>query len=517
MRECNSTLKFKSIDDILSYMDDYISLKQSNTAKSIGILFESDGINCFYDSGTSKVVTIDLQTKNLLEMIINGDVLREEVIKESYIDEIAADKFVDFVNSEDLLKGFQINSLHCDSYLRYVHNSIQTGTTQIILELTEACNMRCIYCIYNENYEQNRNFSAKKMSKTTAFKAIDYLIENGDKKEISVTFYGGEPLIEFNLLREIIEYSKKVLSGRKINYSFTTNLTLLTKDMADYFSTVDNLTILCSIDGPKDIHDKYRIYADGSGTFDDVYKNFEILCMSCKSNPSITISANAVYTPPFSKDKPKKIDDFFRNVEFLEKTFNYQLGYPSPGSLPKKFLKEIPEGDMSLIEWKNEEIRDNVSLELFKEISTLSSLEKVHNRVITKSKSNIVPQNGCCVAGFRRLYVNVVGDFLPCERVGYSPILGNINTGIDLDVIYSKYIFEFSDVWSNYCNDCWSAKMCSSCFINKMDSNGVRKPDLEACEIVKFSNKRNLEIYHNILLNSPEKLEFLNFINTNRK
>ena len=229
----------------------------------------------------------------------------------------------------------------------------------------------------------------------------------------------------------------------------------------------------------------------------------------CKSNDTMSIAVNAVYAPPYYKEKPEIIDRFFKNLDFVKHNFNYHLGYPSKGSLPKHIFESMPKGDTSLLNWQDKELLGNSSFASFKETTAISSLEKIHNRIITNYQSDIVPQNGCCVAGYRRLYVTTTGKFLACERIGNSPILGDVDRGIDLDVVYSKYIFDYSNKWLKYCNDCWSAKICSTCFVDKMDVDGVKDPDIDECNIVRFLNIKNLSRYHYLLQKYPYKLLYL--------
>lgn len=90
---------------------------------------------------------------------------------------------------------------------------------------------------------------------------------------------------------------------------------------------------------------------------------------------------------------------------------------------------------MSIQNWQNELVRQVNSFEVLKESSVSKGYDKIHKRWITLSASNKVSLNGCCTPGYQRLYVKTNGDLLPFERVGYSPTIGNILTGIDLDAI----------------------------------------------------------------------------------
>lgn len=149
---------------------------------------------------------------------------------------------------------------------------------QVTLELTEKCNLRCRYCIYNEDYDEKRNHGTKDMTKEVATAAIDYANAHGDvEKGIAVTFYGGEPLVNFDLLKYCIDYSTKTITNKGLSFSMTTNATLMTKEIAQFLASVDGLSVLCSIDGPEAIHNSYRKYINGEGTFKEAIRGLKYL------------------------------------------------------------------------------------------------------------------------------------------------------------------------------------------------------------------------------------------------
>lgn len=502
---------FENFSELFNYIQEYKKEKPAQTALSIGKIFSEHNFYYFYDSGTSKVVMLDNDIAQLFELLISSNKSLDELNQYIYAHNVNVHELMTSINEEDLFKGFKIKHLYNDISLEYIKNEMNTGTTQLILELTGKCNMRCRYCIYHDGYPHNRAFTSKRMSSDTALKSIDYMKLYGDQQEVSITFYGGEPLLEFELLKEVIEYSKVALAGRTIQFSFTTNLSVLTPKMAEYFSTVDNLSILCSIDGPKEIHDMYRVYKNGSGSFDDVFKKFKLLnSVARKNGKEMHISANAVYMPPFSEEKVSQIDDFFTNLDFTHEDFRYQLGYAGPGTVPEELLKSSDYNDQSLRQWQDKQISITSNLEEIKEQTIFNSLDRIHKRSVTKRATNFVPMNGCCVVGSRRLFVSADGDFLACERIGNSPSIGNINQGIIEEKIYKKYVYEFSEVWENICSDCWAAKLCSSCYVDRMDSSGVREPDLAECEYYRSTTERSLRNYHNLLRTSPEQLAIFN-------
>jgi uncharacterized protein len=156
---------------------------------------------------------------------------------------------------------------------------LRYGIQQLILNVTEDCNFRCKYCTYSEYYEYTRPRSEKCMVFSVAKKAIDQfimLLKEGQRfnplREPSIGFYGGEPLLNFDLIKDCIEYVETIDDDFGIIYNITTNGSLLDKHKADWLMEHD-FTIAVSLDGPEEEHDRNRIYSDGKGTFRNVMKN----------------------------------------------------------------------------------------------------------------------------------------------------------------------------------------------------------------------------------------------------
>ncbi|WP_336247428.1 radical SAM protein [Methanothrix soehngenii] len=152
----------------------------------------------------------------------------------------------------------------------------------------------CRYCSFSDFYEYNRGYSDKYMDFDTAKKAIDYfisLLNEGKKynpiRKPALGFYGGEPLLNFGLIKKCIEYIESIYNDYEIIYTITTNGSMLDKKRANWLMEHDFI-IFVSLDGPEDEHDRLRIYENGKGSFRDVIKNVtriirkgykEIYCM----------------------------------------------------------------------------------------------------------------------------------------------------------------------------------------------------------------------------------------------
>ena len=223
--------------------------------KRLGMIFATgeDKIY-FYDSGSGKVIECSDVDKQIFEYILNNEIAVVEAFKNK-------PELLEFIKKENIIKCPERQEFFIPSKEEN-KEALKGSCNQIIIELTEACNLRCEYCIYNEHHPNYRGFSTKRMSFELAKSSIDYVLKNSKKDEFSLTFYGGEPLLEFDLMKECIEYTLKEYPVLKLDVSFTSNLTLLTEDMIDYFNNTNlqSINIMCSLDGPQIYHDRYRKY-----------------------------------------------------------------------------------------------------------------------------------------------------------------------------------------------------------------------------------------------------------------
>ena len=125
----------------------------------------------------------------------------------------------------NLLRMPPLETLCCD-YHEDICQQIDHNLAQLILEVTQRCNFRCKYCIYNSSYEGNHDFSAANMSWDTAKQAIDYLFaHSAERKNIYLTFYGGEPLLQFDLIKQATLYAQNLATqeSRNLYFNLTTN------------------------------------------------------------------------------------------------------------------------------------------------------------------------------------------------------------------------------------------------------------------------------------------------------
>ncbi|ETU65126.1 MULTISPECIES: radical SAM protein [Bacillota] len=189
-------------EDILDKIKSKI---QCRNYKRLGRCFESNNKKYFYDLGTGKIFQVEPEVFDLLNLILDNK--WDEAVKIS--SQSKSDVYESIIN-ENILLAPELNS-YIGVQISDLENQLLRNRAQITLELTEKCNMRCKYCIYQEGQGGYREFGNHDMTFEVAKLAIDDLIEHSqDEKVIFVSFYGGEPLLKFDLLKQCIDYCETI-------------------------------------------------------------------------------------------------------------------------------------------------------------------------------------------------------------------------------------------------------------------------------------------------------------------
>ena len=145
----------------------------------------------------------------------------------------------------------------------------------LTLEITHMCNLNCEYCSYGKHYHRYRSHGNKTIDVSVAEQAIKHYL-NIPQSGGTITFYGGEPLLEFDLIRHLVLFAEAYyhsIGKEQLSFSITTNGTLLSDEII-HFLVEHKFSIFVSIDGDRESHNQYRRYkADGRGSFDDIEKN----------------------------------------------------------------------------------------------------------------------------------------------------------------------------------------------------------------------------------------------------
>ena len=361
---------------------------------------------------------------------------------------------------------------------------------QLILQVTQQCNLRCEYCAYSGKYEGNRTHAAKRMDFGTAKKAIDFFLEHSSEmKEVAIGFYGGEPLLELGLIRQCVNYINEQVEGKHIRYGLTTNGTLL-KGEAVQLLLENDFTIGISLDGSKEEHDVSRKFANGQGSFDVVIRNIQDLT---RRYPDYVRDHVSIYTTVNPYMNLECVLEYFSTEEFLhDKAIMFNT------MVPRNLKEEIPYRESYYQIRKYEYLKALYSMigkldEKYVSKLTTQSVGiamKLRKQLHMRSElSSATHPGGPCLPGVLRLFVNCDGNFYPCERVGeeldYYRI-GSVDEGFRMD--HMKRLLNVGKLTEEECIHCWNLRQCMMCS-NEIDLRGEKEPTrknkLAACRSKK--------------------------------
>lgn len=491
-----------------------MALKKSERMYSQGIAFSTDSNAYFYDTGTGNVIHLDDDSAPIINALFDDSIGSHEFQNMLVKDEVV-DSIVEFLQKENLL--MRPDEAHFFDMTKYLCEE-GLECQQLIIELTGQCNLRCKYCVYNEHYEHNREFNEEYIDFNTARKAIDYAYAHRSSKNFAIGFYGGEPLLNFRVMRECIDYCINTYKAVSPVFAFTSNLTLMTKEIAEYLAQVPNMSIIVSLDGPKDIQNRNRTFANGAPTFDAVYHGLKLLCEAIKEhNSNCQLNINSVFMPPFTKERFEQINAFFESLSFLPENSSVTATYPAPGSITTDFLlqardqEENQEKEIEWVSWAINKVKQGGKLPNSPNLySSLMNrmLGDIFNRRVTKLPTDTHCWNACCIPGNRRLYVCTDGTYKLCEKMGESPSIGNVDAGIDFSSIKEYYLDQYERASLPDCTNCWAVNLCSVCYCSCYNENGVDiEQKREKCQYAKETALVWLRLYYEIYENNPEIIE----------
>lgn len=378
-------------------------------------------------------------------------------------------------HKEKIDKKFEINK---DDWFN------KKALTSLLINISHDCNLRCKYCYGDGGYYGKER---ELMTVERAKEIIDYWFKYLyiGKEKINVTFFGGEPLMNKEVLIFSVNYINDLLSKYKKspNYGMTTNGTILDKDILELL-VKNNFKLILSIDGGREIDNKNRPYVSGKGSFDTVKENIGHL----KKYYS-RLSARLTLTHEDVKDFAKSVKEIWnlgvQNVMYdIVSTNNIKF------KLTKEDLKLLKPQIQELSEITYESMISDGN-KILKPLLSISS--ELHNKIFNP---------GCPYDSKKILAVDPDGDIFKCHRLtGDSKFnVGNISTGLDWDKYnqHNKII----------CNDCWANNLCHKCAqANYVENGDVNKPYEVWCEHRKMLIKEGIKLYIKINNNHPDKVD----------
>ena len=401
-----------------------------------------------YDRGTSSILVVEDTEFDALKRIEAGAGSDEDMkllrryVKQGYLPE---------------------NSIKKIAYLEKFQFDLNSHVRALTLQVTQDCNLRCSYCVYGGGYEHQRTHNKKRMPLDTMKKAVDFaMARSREVDEFALGLYGGEPLLAMDSIRSCIGYVKEHYAGRKFLYTITTNGTLLNDDNISFF--IENgVRISISFDGPRELHDMNRVYADGRGSFDDIMRKMEYIkerypeffekisflstiapgvdfsCVNDFFEAETVISDSAISTNTVNSYSAKK-DVVYDELYYSTATYQQMKALMAALGLysEKKVSKLFRAG--------------------------LSQAELLYQSMPKTRISDTAHPGGPCIPGAMRLFVSTDGTLYPCERVSEGSEvmkIGHVDTGFDLAKI--ENLLNVGRLTEEECKTCWNFFSCNLC------------------------------------------------------
>jgi uncharacterized protein len=339
----------------------------------------------------------------------------------------------------------------------------------LVLNVNTGCNLSCTYC-YKEDLEIPAQ--GKKMTVETALKSVDLLFSgSGARDRLSLVFFGGEPLTNVPVIRAAVAYAneKSSQSSKKVQFSLTTNATLLTEELVDFFAQ-HHFGISISIDGPKAMHDRHRVTVGGRGTYDLVAKKARMLLSRLKSRP---VSARVTLT-----HASQSVIEIFDHLR-------YEIGFDEVGIAPVTAGKVdgfgLDRADRHAFFEQLTELGERYVQEAI--LGRNLGFANIHQSMLDLAHGNrkLVP----CGAGVGLLAVDMQGKLNLCHRFTGSnlPTFGDLTRGVDHPRLNS-FLAEAQDRGARGCATCRIRNLCSGgCYHdNYTSTSDPLTPSYQHCD-----------------------------------
>ena len=315
----------------------------------------------------------------------------------------------------------------------------------LCLHVAHTCNLNCAYCFASQGkYHGERAI----MSLDVAKRALDFLIENsGSRRNLEVDFFGGEPLMNFEMIKELVAYARSIEKEHNKNFRFTltTNGVLIDDDVIE-FANKEMSNVVLSLDGRKEVHDRYRVDYVGNGSWEKIVPKFQKL-VEARGHKDYYMRGTFTHAnPDFLEDIKQMLDLGFTELSM------------EPVVCAEGDPAELTQEDLPIV------------LEQYEKLAELMIERDKEGRPFTFYHYMIDLQGGPCIykrisgcgSGTEYMAVTPWGDLYPCHQfVGDEKFcLGNIWDGVKNTEIQKE--FAGCNVYAREeCRDCWARLYCS--------------------------------------------------------
>lgn len=375
----------------------------------------------------------------------------------------------------------------------------QKDISSIHLFVDTNCNLRCNYCYVFKEIGQGKKKHKKEkkaMTFSVAKKSIDFLMnEAKDAKECLIYFFGGEPLLNFDIIKKTVNYAigQARKRSKKLFFKIATNGTLLTSQIMDFFNRY-HFAIVLSIDGPKEAHDSLRFMGKEKSCFDLLTPKIKQLLGKINPHNVVARATLTRYHTDITKIFNGLAELGFKIIEISPATGPDTDDY----TIKMGDLEEIKKQYLKFTRFYIEKIKKGVYI-------SFTPFAKIM-KIVAQPKRNYY----ACFAGKSHLAISPQGELFPCHKFvnieGFQ--MGNVFTGLRPDA--RKIYFQNHVDSIKKCSNCWVRYYCGGgCFYQALVNNGnIKEPDPLRCEFFKEVMKFAILVYSEIGKENRTRLLF---------
>ena len=430
-----------------------------------------------WDTEGGSLFNIDFPVFLLLKNEYNTDLLPTE-------DEIRAyNELTDEVKREareEIEELKQLGYLFAEDK-DFVYKGKRTDIKALCLHICHDCNLKCKYCFASEGtYNTERDYMSLEVAKS----AIDFLVKNsGTRRSLEVDFFGGEPLLNLDVVKGCVEYARSLekTCGKVFNFTMTTNCVLLDEEICEYLNK-EMVNVVLSIDGRKCVHDTARITSQGTGSYEAVLDGAKLM-RKIRGDKQYYVRGTFTHNNlDFSEDVKSLSDMGFDQISVE----HVVLDDSHPMALKKEDYPKI-----------KSEYEKLANLYLDRK-GTPKAFNFFHFMIDLKHGPCLNKRLTGCGAGAEYLAISPIGDIYPCHQfVGETDYrMGSVLDGsFNRDI---QSVFAGIDVTKKpECKDCFAKYYCSGgCIAASHHYMGdLKKPYDRSCELMKKRYELAMAIY----------------------
>ena len=421
--------------------------------------FKLGGLNIVLDVFSGSVHIVDDIAFDMINMF--EDKTEDEIVTAilSKYNEITKEEIADGLSQIAELKA--MGKLFTEDTFSEIAGSLKAKTSGVVkalcLHIAHTCNLNCSYCFASQGkFNGERGLMSFEVGK----RALDFLIENsGTRHNLEVDFFGGEPLMNFQVVKDLVAYARSIEKDANKNFRFTltTNGVLVDDDVID-FANREMSNVVLSLDGRKEVHDRFRVDYNGNGSFDKIVPKFQRF-VEKRGNKDYYMRGTFTHAnPDFLEDIKTMLD-----LGFTELSMEPVVCAPNDPSA-------LTEADKAIVMDQYEKLAE-LMLRKQREGKPFTFY---HYMIDLKSGPCIYKRVSGCGSGTEYMAVTPWGDLYPCHQfVGDDNYkLGNVFEGVKNTEIQNK--FANSNVYTKLeCKDCWAKLYCSGgCPANSYHATG---------------------------------------------